>query len=268
VSIKGSAPRNGSQKQGDKELTTLFTGRLSRLLPETDSTNARMAEWIRHEPVPEGAAVRALRQTAGRGQRGAAWESDPGKNLLQSFVFYPTFVDAKCIFLLNKTFSLGVYDFVRDFLGEHVSVKWPNDIYFRTKKVAGILLENTLSGPTLTSSILGIGINVNQHDFSPALPNPASFSSITGMAYTLDLLFNSLCASIERRYLLLRNGGHQKIEADYLEVLYGFGKPRTFESSGQQFTAIIRGVDDAGRLLVEQDQKDLLRFDLKEITFL
>ena len=88
-----------------KELTTLFTGRHSTFLPEIDSTNTYLAGILRKISLPEGSVVRAGIQNAGRGQKGAIWESEKGKNLLLSFLFYPSFVAPKDVFLINKTFS-------------------------------------------------------------------------------------------------------------------------------------------------------------------
>lgn len=266
--LKDKIPNTESREGNNKKLTTLFTGRHYVILPETDSTNSYLSALLLKNPLPEGSAVRTFFQKAGRGQRGSTWESERGKNLLQSFVFYPDFISLQRVFLLNKTFSLGVYDFVNQITGEGVSIKWPNDIYFGSQKVSGMLIENSISGSVLSQSILGIGINVNQHDFSDDSKKAISISTIMKEKFDLDTLFNLLCSCLERRYLMLKNGELMKIEQDYLLALYGKDVKRKYESGGKEFYAMIRGVDDTGRLLLEKEDGSRFVFDLKEIAFL
>lgn len=251
-----------------KELTTLFTGRHSTFLKEIDSTNTYLAEIMRNNVLPEGSVVRTDKQNAGRGQKGAAWESEAGKNLLLSFLFYPFFLMPKDVFLLNKTFSLGIYDFVSIWLKKNVSIKWPNDIYWKNKKVCGILIENSISTSTISHSIIGMGININQKHFSEELINPVSFWMANQKEYDLEELFNSLCSCIEARYLQLRNGDVKSLDAEYRSVLFSFGEWKTYENMGIRFEGRIQGVDEYGKLLIETETSEIKLFDLKEIKFI
>ncbi len=251
-----------------KELTTLFTGRHSTFLTEIDSTNTYLAEILRNTALPEGSVVWADKQNAGRGQKGAQWESEAGKNLLLSFLFYPSFVMPKDVFLLNKTFSLGIYDFVTVWLKKNVSIKWPNDIYWKNKKVCGILIENSISASTISHSIIGMGININQNHFSEVLINPVSFCLVNQKEYDLEELFNSLCSCLEARYLMLKNGDIKSIDNDYSSALFSIGQWKKFESIGNRFNGRIQGVDEYGKLMIETETSEIKLFDLKEIKFI
>jgi BirA family biotin operon repressor/biotin-[acetyl-CoA-carboxylase] ligase len=251
----------------NKDLTTLFTGRHSTVLTEVNSTNTYLAEFLRGNTLPEGAVVRALSQIEGRGQAGTSWESESGKNIISSFVFYPSFVAPKDIFLLNKTYSLGVFEFIQRIAGHETSIKWPNDIYWNNKKVAGMLIENSINSSSVLHSILGLGININQESFSSKISNAISLSMIVGKKLELDELFNELCSCIEAWYLRLKNGEIQKINEAYLLSLYSRGIWKTFKVSNNSFTGCIMGVEQSGKLQVMNESYELKQFDLKEIQY-
>jgi BirA family transcriptional regulator, biotin operon repressor / biotin---[acetyl-CoA-carboxylase] ligase len=251
-----------------KDLTTLFTGRHCTFLPEVDSTNTYLAGLLRNIELPEGSVIRAVKQSAGRGQKGAIWESEGGKNLLVSFLFYPTFISSKEIFLLNKTFALGLHDFVLIYLKKHVRIKWPNDIYWKNKKVSGILIENSINSSMIAHSILGVGVNINQVSFPDELSNPVSFSLVKHKEFDIEELFNALCACIESRYLKLKNGDHKSLHDDYHSLLYACGEWKTYENSNGRFKGNIQGVDDDGRIKILLENGDVNAFDLKEIKYI
>ena len=250
-----------------KELTTLFTGRHYTVLEEIDSTNSFLAGILRNKILPEGAAIRTEYQKAGRGQAGVGWESESGKNLLISLAFYPGFVSPKEVFLLNKTYALAVYDFAENLLGSNVRIKWPNDVYWNDKKLGGILVENAIYQSALSYSILGVGLNVNQVAFSPALPNPVSFAMIKGIEYDLDELFNSLCGFIEARYLQLKRGDLFRIDEDYLSALYKMNEWIRFRSNSQEYAGCIRGVSENGKLIIEKESGQVVDYDIKEVKY-
>ncbi len=268
MSIKDSRPQTDFPENPNKELTTLFTGRHCILLDEVDSTNSYLSGYINRNLIPEGSAVRTIHQTGGRGQKGALWHSEAGKNLLLSFVFYPAFLPAKDVFQLNKAFALGVYDFVSNFLGEGVTIKWPNDIYYDSLKIGGLLIENAVYGSKLSSCILGIGVNVNQTVFPSELHNAGSFSLIKQKTFDLEMLFAAFCSFLEKRYLSLKTGDVKVIEEDYLSVLYGFGKEKKFQSGGEVFNGVIKGVNESGKLVVQMEDGREGKYDIKEIGFI
>jgi len=154
------------------------------VLDETDSTNRYISQLCNElqESVAELTTVTAEFQTAGKGQRGNTWEAEEGKNLLFSFVLYPTFLEARRQFILSQIVSLSIKEEL-DRWSDEITIKWPNDIYWRDKKICGIQIENDLSGHFIGRSISGIGININQNEFHSDAPNPVSLKQITGQEH-------------------------------------------------------------------------------------
>ena len=248
-----------------RRLDTLFVGRVFHDLPSVDSTNSHALSILSKSKPPEGTVVFTLCQTAGRGQLGNVWESEPGKNISLSVILYPSFLLAQNQFLLNQAISLAVADTVAGQFPE-TQVKWPNDIYVGHQKVAGILIQNSISGSYLKSSVVGIGLNVNQVGFSKNAPKAASFRSLAGKAFDIDELAVVLCQNIESRYLNLKTGKIVPLQSEYLERLYRLGKNTIFLGlDGKKFRGIITGVSPFGKLQVEVDGISKA-FDLKEIS--
>lgn len=232
---------------------------------QTGSTNDLLWE-LAAQGTPEGTVVSTDFQTAGKGQAGSSWLSEPGDNLLCSIYLHTHFVEAQYPFRLNVAVALGVYDFVHLYLGEGVRLKWPNDIYYRERKIGGMLIENTIQGAWLAESVVGVGINVNQHYFGRELQQASSLSRITGQFYKTNDLLPVLFAKLEARLLALHRGEHAKQHAAYLEVLLGLNEPRVFEYQGQLLHATIRDVDEQGRLVLEAAQGRMV-MNHKEIKF-
>ena len=148
-------------------------------LDNVDSTNTYLSGIASNSP--HGTCVLADRQSAGRGQRGNTWESEPGKNLTFSVLLRPDGLHASQQFRISQAVSLAITDTLDGFLPEGIEakVKWPNDIYVGNRKICGILIENTLCGAAIQHSIIGIGLNINQRDFLSDAPNPVSLYQLT-----------------------------------------------------------------------------------------
>ena len=153
-------------------------------LDQTVSTNSYLNTLCEHEEVPDFTVVWADFQTAGRGQRGNSWESNAGENLTFSYVLHPDFVIAQEQFLLSEIAALAVKETLEEYV-EYVSIKWPNDIYWKQKKICGMLIENNLTGISIHRSICGVGININQEVFNGSAPNPISLRQIIGRVVDL-----------------------------------------------------------------------------------
>lgn len=158
------------------------------------STNSD--ELVLDPEAEHGLTVAARCQTAGRGQRGNTWEAEPGKNLSFSIVLRPRHISARCQFVLSMAVAMAVADVVEQALvgtdAPAVSVKWPNDIYVGDKKIAGILIENTLTGMGIDKCIVGIGLNVNQREFLSDAPNPVSLALLAAREFSLETLLEDI----------------------------------------------------------------------------
>ena len=154
----------------------------------TDSTNTLLRELVAAGNPPD--FIYTGYQTAGRGQAGNKWESEPDKNLLCS-ILLPA---RKELFELNIAVAVAV----QRMLGDDFTIKWPNDIYWQDKKIAGILIENTIIGSEIKYSIAGIGLNVNQTEWHSDAPNPVSLKQITGRIYDIHALMQNLFEQVQK----------------------------------------------------------------------
>lgn len=248
---------------------TLFVGKVLLHLKELDSTNAYALNLLSKNKPSEGTVISAWNQTCGRGQIGSNWESEAGKNITMSLILYPNFLPIKQQFLLNQAISLSVFDFVSRFVSAEVKIKWPNDVFVNNKKIAGILIQNSLSSNIFQSSVIGLGININQTIFKSDAPNPTSVKLETDNENNLEDLMELLCADLEKRYLQLRSGNISLIQQSYLNNLYRFQEDAIYQRMDNQeiFSGKIVGTDETGKLLVDHN-KGQSAFSMKTIKFL
>lgn len=232
-------------------------------LDTVGSTNdvARGAEYH------DGDIVWADFQTAGRGQRGHSWESRAGENLTFSVVFEPHFLPVAEQFMLLEAVALALYDFFAE-LGVDTKIKWTNDIYVGDKKAVGILIEHSYSGGKLSRTIVGIGINVNQREFSADIPNPVSLALLTDKNYDREGLLKQFEKCLSHRYSQLQNGEWDRLQTDYHSALYRRDEKHTYTlADGTRFEGIIRGVKPTGDLIVEWEDGKQRSYLFKEIEF-
>lgn len=249
-------------------LDTLFVGRNFINLPSLHSTNAYALSLLSKSKPSEGTVISTPDQYAGRGQIGRTWESEPHKNIALSVILYPTFLAANQQFLLNQSISLAVFDLLEAHFPRRVHIKWPNDMYIDGRKAVGMLIQNAISGSFLRSSVIGIGINVNQTSFSPELPNATSMKMLAGEEMDLSKLMVQLFHNIENRYLKLKSGNLVPLQEAYLENLYRYQEEHLFQRpNGDTFKGTITGLSDIGALKVYNGGKEEF-FGLKEIKFL
>ncbi len=235
-------------------------------LTETDSTNNYAKRLLEESRPAEMTVVSSLYQSSGKGQSANKWVSERGKNLLFSIIFYPSFIAADRQFYLSKVVTLGICDFL-ELLIPGVKVKWPNDIYFNNKKIAGILIENAVSSDYMDYSIIGIGLNINQTIFPLDLPYASSLKNFTFIDYDLKDLLEPLTSSIERRYQQLRKHRYAKINEAFHSYLYKAGENVSFLTQEGPFSARICGVADTGELLLGNDQ-EIRSFQYGEIDLI
>ena len=244
---------------------TLFMGHSLVFMPECHSTNDEASRLIQATNILDGTVVITANQTAGRGQRGNTWFVEPGKNLTFSIFVKPTFLQVQDQFYLNIAFSLGLHDYLSEVVVKKVNVKWPNDILVNEKKICGILIENHLRGQHIQHSIVGIGLNVNQENFS--LPSATSLKLETTTEYKLDETLADLLLHLENRFMQLRTNQTQKLLASYLNVLYRKGEEHAFKTGDEVFSGTISGIDVTGKLEI-QTENGFRYFGVKEVEFI
>ncbi len=232
------------------------------------STNTKALELLADDKLDEGSVVITDFQEAGKGLDANSWESEKGKNLLMSFLVYPRYIKPEKQFLLNKIVSLAVVDVVREFLPKkELKIKWPNDVYVGDKKICGILINNLIKGNEMTSSVIGVGLNVNQTEFLSDAPNPVSMKNISEKEYDLEAVFVRFCDFLNRRCRGLMQD-KERINQDYLSHLYRFGKYALYKIATKEVEARITGIDSYGRLCLETRDARKYTCDLKEVEFI
>lgn len=262
-------------------------------LEEVDSTNDEARRRI--SSIDNLSVIAAASQTAGRGQRGNTWSSRPGENLTFSIImkfassaldgaatgFLPS-LQAYDQFAISEIAALSVVDFLSGH-GIEAKIKWPNDIYVGSSKICGILIENALRGEYISTSIAGLGLNINQTDFDPALPNPTSMllcnqTTAKSEKVTLDIKscleeYMEIFTAYIRRYTR-QTGGLLKLRRLYLSQLWRMDEPARFldctsSPDCREFCGAIRGLSDVGNLLVEDLSTGTTReFSFKEVSYI
>ncbi len=245
-------------------MKTLFLGHQLLNFPSVSSTNDRCWELMSNEPLNEGAVVWTQLQTDGKGQRGKSWYSEK-KSALTFSIFFKPKISTNDQFFFNKAIALGLCDGICS-LGVNAIIKWPNDVYIRSKKVAGILIENNLKGGLLLESVVGIGVNVNHATFPEELPNPISLEQALNQRFQIDHVLEELCYYIEKRYLQFKALQFEKIETDYEGKLYKLNEIQQFTSGREHFEAVVLGVDSLGKLKLLRNDK-IVTYSHGELSF-
>lgn len=216
--------------------------------------------------VSEGTVVSTFHQYAGRGQMGNTWECPPDVNIAMSIILQPKFIKPTQQFLLNCIAALAVRDALAQYTEKQVSVKWPNDVLIENKKVCGILIQNTLSSTQVLTSVIGIGINVNQDFFGEHLPHASSLRLETGEINDLKTIQTKCFTFLERYYLSLRQGSIKRVETAYRAQLYAYKEARQYKlPNGELFEATSLGVNEIGQLRLLSDGVEK-HYGLKEVS--
>lgn len=245
---------------------TSIIGKKVIYLPTCHSTNDIAAELVRIDPSMEGAVVITDDQTKGRGQRGTTWVSQPRMNLTMSVVLTPVFLPIPDQFLISQSIALGVTTYLSKY-SDKVKIKWPNDIYVGDKKICGTLIENSIQGSVLGSSIAGIGLNINQIAFEGG--RGTSLAAITGHDFSLKEEFSKLVHHLDAWYFKLRSGQQEEIRREYLKYLLGYNQLRRFRYENEAISGTVTGITDYGKLCIQfEGQAESTQLALKEIEWL
>ena len=234
-----------------------------------DSTNSYLRKMSKKGGLEKWTVVSTEYQSEGRGQKGAVWQSERGKNLICSILIQLNGFKARDQFLLNCAASLGIYNALVNYNLPKLSIKWPNDIMSVSKKLGGLLIENTLMNDEINHTIIGIGLNVNQLSFSKDLPYAVSIKQLINKDLDRDVLLNHVVESIQLQFDLIFQNKHEELWQAYDQQLYRKQAAHMFEDQqGQKFMGIIKGVSQQGLLIVENEEQILKTYNFKEVTYL
>lgn len=239
-------------------------------LDETDSTNRYLTQLCDTHPVEEYTTVCANYQTAGKGQRGNTWESERGRNLMFSFVLYPTFLEARRQFLLSQLIALAVQEELAHY-AEGFCIKWPNDIYWHEKKICGLLIENELSGIHIARSIAGIGVNINQEVFRSDAPNPVSLKQITGLEHDRQAILDGILNRVQTYYQALQTTDFEVVATDiadrYSHALFRREGWHPYADANGRFNARLLRVEEDGRFALLDEAGHERSYLFKEVQY-
>ena len=226
-------------------------------IEQTNSTNTLLKELIAKGQEPN--FIYAGYQTAGRGQTGNSWESEKGKNLICSILLPPN----KNLYFLNIAVSVAIHRKISELGISELGIKWPNDIYWKDKKLAGILLENAIIGNEVKYAIAGIGLNVNQTEFVSDAPNPVSLKQISGKEYAIDQLMQDLLDAIHT----VLNEPEEAIWSEYKAHLYRREGYWPFADQNGTFEAQIEDVLPSGEIVLKDPEGKERIYHFKQIRY-
>jgi BirA family biotin operon repressor/biotin-[acetyl-CoA-carboxylase] ligase len=234
-----------------------------------DSTNSFLKDLALNMEVENFTVVVTNQQLKGRGQQGSSWVSESFKSLIFSvFVSFKELnvLDSR---YLNFAVSLAVFEALNEESIPGISIKWPNDILSGNKKLCGILIENSLKIGKISSSVIGIGLNVNQTGFPKSLKKVSSLKLLSNKDFNLEKLLESIVSKLKVKIEMLDSKDFKTLEAEYLKVLYRKNIPTMFKNSQDVlFMGIISGISKEGKLQIALEDDSIQEFGIKEVSFL
>lgn len=229
-------------------------------LHATTSTNDELKSRFRESELPQLTTIYTLEQSQGKGQQGAKWVSEKGKNLTFSVLINKSLQNLSP-FLINQLISVTIVEWLKDELQIQSKIKWPNDILSVRHKLCGILIENIYAGEHIAYSIIGIGLNVNQEEFID-LPKAISLKQITNREFDLEKLLISFLKQLKNN---LRNP--IEVAQKYTKYLFKFNQVASFISDSGTFKGTVKGTTADGKLILEISGEQKL-FTLKELKWI
>ena len=234
-------------------------------LDEVASTNDLAREWLETGKAGHGAVFTTEFQKAGKGRDNAIWESDRGKNLLLTLILESESFRVESRVELNIIISLSLHDLLNRYYRGRTKIKWPNDIFVDEGKIAGILIENSIQGKNIRSSIIGIGININQEKFE--YENAVSMKLLDGQNHLKEEILFGLLDCIKHRLSSWKPGISANLHEEYERNMYKLNEQSRFMKNNAPFTGVIRGMDESGRLILDKENQ-LHYFENREIQML
>jgi len=233
-----------------------------------DSTNDFLKELSKKQVLENFSVIVTKNQSNGKGQMGATWDSEVGKNLIMSVLVKDILSNIEEIFHLNVAVALSVVQVLEKFNIPKLSIKWPNDILSDTKKLCGILIENTIKSDSKIESVVGIGLNVNQNKFNN-LPKASSLYVVMQKEFNIDILLNRIIFQIKKNCSLILSNQEEKLWKEFHKYLFKLNVPMPFEDADKnRFMGIIQLVTKDGKLQVVFEDDSVKNFGIKEIQML
>ena len=235
-------------------------------LEEIDSTNIYLREWADYY-LEDMVIATAEYQTRGKGQGRNSWESEKGKNLLFSILVRPQMIPVKHQFILSVAGALALKK-VLDYYVTEISLKWPNDIYWKDRKLSGTLIETSIDRNSIKKCIFGVGLNVNQLQFLSDAPNPVSLAQILGHELDRNKLLDEVIEAFTDEYEMLCSEDHTAICANYFEALYRREGYFKYRDAAGLFEARIDYVNEDGHLILQHESGEYREYAFKEVEFI
>lgn len=208
-------------------------------------------------------------QTAGKGMGENVWESEQGKNLLFSLLVHPSWLEIQKQYLMSMTHAISLWQALSKYVDnpELLTIKWPNDIYYKDSKLSGTRIDLNLQGFMMQDMVIGTGVNVNQMQFTGSAPNPVSMSQITGKTYAVADILHSILEAFEHNSTVLRGGGEEYIKKTYHEHLYRRKGTHLYRDKDGEFMAEIVEVAANGIITLRRVDGSLSVYEFKELSF-
>ncbi len=229
-------------------------------LTVVESTNIYAMERLQANLAVHGTTFFAHHQTAGKGQRGKTWSAEPGSNIAMSVIIDCSFLSLAKQFPLSVMAAVACHDLFNKYATGETCIKWPNDIYWRDRKAAGILIENQVRGNEWPAAVVGVGMNINQTVFSETLRNPVSLKQITGKDHDPVTIAKELCGCLELRYVQLKKGGSEDLLRYYNDHLFKRGEKVRLKNNSAAFYCTIDHVSEDGELFVKDGPRESFQF--------
>ncbi|MFP5471433.1 MAG: biotin--[acetyl-CoA-carboxylase] ligase [Bacteroidia bacterium] len=235
-------------------------------LSEVDSTNNYAAILLNETKVTNGTIILAKNQTKGKGQLGSVWVVEPSKNLTFSVILTDLKIQANRQFLISAWAACSLSYFLEEYFAIKNHIKWPNDIIVNGKKIAGVLIENSLKGQEIQHSIIGVGFNINQANFPKGIGATSVFNEL-GKEQNLDAVFEQLLSYFNRFYLYLAKQDDKSLFDAYYSKLYGYNTKIALKDNDGYYEGTIKQILSDGRLVVDKNGAEKT-YSLKELEFL
>ena len=232
-------------------------------IDRVSSTNNYAAKLLNQTKIPFGAVIMAQFQDDGRGQRGAVWQSKSGENLLFSAILDGSLMKECPPFYLSKCVAVSIKDTLSYFLKHKIHLKWPNDVLVERRKIAGVLIESQWKGNNLFSSIIGVGLNVNQTHFEYGF-DATSMKLLSANDYDLKEVLQVLCAKLNFNFNRLLSKEYSGLQQDYLSSLYKYNEKTHFKIGDKLEEVVLKDVNENGMVSLEMLGGKIKEYDFSQ----